>query len=279
MKTITLLGTITTITLLLFTNCKKSNSSTDEKKNRIKEISNSIESKTFLYDNDDRVTRINSSAGYSIRFTYSSTEIIAQAYFSNDQPDPQGKYSFTISNGLISSARKYLPNGAVVHEYGYYYDNQQRLSTVAFALKDFTGADSENHYYWLTYDAQNNLQQIAYKRSVDGDKADSASVVFTSFTDKSFITWENMGFDFFGKAAVGHQLQGQVPIPFVLVENIHPAEKAVKTIDTKKYQWNAGPSNWSLQSSGNVSRTGSEYQYNELGCYMEIVRASCRERV
>ena len=266
MNKIASIGMIGVVALLVFTGCKKNdnNPSSTEKINRVKKLSTGTENKVFLYDNDSRLVRINSSDGYSIRFTYSSSEIVMQIYSSNDQPDPQGKYSFTIANGLITSGRKYLPNGAVVHEYGYRYDNQQRLEAVTFNIKDFTGNNSETHNYQLTYDASDNLQQLIFKRSAAGVSSDSGSVTITYLSDKSFITWKNMGFDYFGKAPVGHQLQGQVAIPFSLVEKIHPAQKAVKTVETKNYQWNPGTKNWTLKSSDNQTHPETDYQYNEL---------------
>lgn len=264
MKKIASPGMIGIVALLLFSGCKKNDSSPAEKINRIKTLSTGTENKVFSYDNDSRLVRINSSDGYSIRFTYSSSEIVVQTYSSNDQPDPQGKYSFTIANGSITSGRKYLPNGAIVHEYEYQYDNQQRLQTVTFNIKDFTGSNSESHHYQLMYDAENNLQQLAFKRSASGVNTDSSSVAISFFSDRSFITWKNMGFDYFGKAAVGYQLQGQVAIPFSLVEKIYPAQKAVKTVDTKNYQWNPGTKIWSLKSSDNQAHPETDYQYNEL---------------
>jgi hypothetical protein len=251
--------------LLLFAACKKDkNDPSPEQVNRVREILGATEAKVFFYE-QDRLIRINSDAGYSIRFTYSPSEIIVQVYSSNDQPDPLGKYSFTLDNGRIASGRKYLPNGAVVHEYGYQYDNEQRLSSVTFSIKDFTGNDTENHSYQLVYDDGNNLQQLAFKRKVDGINSDSSSVTFTRFTGKSFITWKNMRFDYFGKAAVGHQLQGMVPIPFSLVDEFYPAQNAIKSVETKSCHWNPNSGNWSIQSLSSDTWSETDYQYNELG--------------
>lgn len=265
MKKIAAIGSIWVIGYFLLAGCKKSDSPPPEKLRRIRAITGTTETKTFLYDNEDRVTRINSSAGYSTRFTYSPTEIIVQDYFSNDQPDPQGKYSFTVENGRVASGRKYLSNGAVVHEYGYQYDGQQRLAAISFIIKDFTGSDAENHYYQLSYDAQDNLQQITFKRSLEGEDADSSSVTITWYTDKSFLTWKNMGFDVFGKIPVGHKVQGQVAIPFSLADNIYPAKNAIKLVDTKNYRWNPATGAWRFSSSQSGTRPETDYQYNVPG--------------
>jgi len=265
MKKIITIGVIGAIGFWVVAGCKKNNSSSNGKSDRVRIITGTTESRSFLYDNAARIVRINSSAGYSTRFTYLPAEIVVQDYFSNDQPDPQGKYSFTLQNGRITSGRKYLSTGAIVHEYVYRYDAQQRLATLSFNIKDFAGNDAENHNYQLTYDGEDNVQQITFKRSLAGVNADSSAVTITWYADKSFITWKNLGFDLFGKVPVGHQLQGQVAIPFSLAEKIFPTKKAVKAVDTKKYQWNPGTGSWGLQSSNNDTHPETDYQYDESG--------------
>lgn len=250
--------------------CKKDKTTKPEQAYRVKEIQNGAEHKTFLYDNANRVVRINFNGG-SYRFTYSSTDITAQVYFSNDNPDPSWKYIFDMANGRITGGRRYMPNGAIGREYTYEYDNQQRLTAIVMSLKDFTGDEDENHRYQFLYDGQSDFQQVIFTRKIKTanvlENADSTSVSLTWFTGKSFVTWKDMGFGFFGKATAAIEIQGleTIPFSFTFLEKIIPADRAAQSIETKKYKWNPADGSWSPASTNTHTFPETDYQYNEAG--------------
>jgi hypothetical protein len=250
--------------------CKKNNKDTppQEKPYRIKKIIDDPEQKVFSYDNKNRVTRIDFNGG-SFRFIYSNAEITAQTWFSNDTPDPNWKYIFQLEGGHITSGRRYLSNGGIGREYQYGYDNQQRLATLVMSLKDFTGAEDENHRYQFLYDAQNILQQVILVRKIKVvntlTNSDSTSATLTYFSDRSFITWKQLGFDLFGIATAGIEMQGfeTMPFSFTFPERIVPAGKAIKLIDTKKYKWDG--STWSPASTNSQTFSDADYQHDATG--------------
>lgn len=236
---------------------------------RVKGIQNSGEQKTFTYDNQDRITRIDFNGG-SYRFTYSPAEITAQVYFTNGTPDPSWKYVFTVANGRISNGRRYFPNGAISREYQYGYDNQQQLSTLVMSLKDFTGDEAENFRYQFFYDGQ-SLRRVALVRKIKNgsvlENADSSSGTFSYFTGKSFINWKQIGFNFFGAATAGIEFQGQetMPFSFTYLDQVVPSDKAVQIFDTKKYNWNPGTGTWNLLLSTTQTFVETNYEYNQTG--------------
>lgn len=270
MKTILLSG----IVLLVFFACKKDKDNDPPQPAgtyRIKSTTQGSDKKTFHYDADNRVDRINFNGG-SYRFTYSNTEINAQTYFEDGSPDPGWKYRFAINNNKIVNGFRYQTNGAISRDYTYGYDNETgNLVLAATRIFDFTGDVSEAHNYRFTYNADNNLETVNYlKRQKSGNKmqqSDSAAITLTYYTDKNFVTQKQMGFDFFGKRAGGIQLTGLETMPFSLLfqERIIPSEKAIQSIVTKKYSWNPGSNTWSVPLTGNQSFPGSDYTFNNNG--------------
>lgn len=238
---------------------------------RVKGIQNDTEYKNFEYDNEGRVSNIAFNNG-SFRFNYSGNEITVQTYFSNGTPDPNWKYLFTTEEGRIKKASRYLPNGAVGRNYFFEYDNAGQLWATYMSLLDFTGDEMENHRYYFLYDAQQQLNQVAYTRNnLSGNnivKADSASMIVSYYTDKPFIKWKQVGFDFFGPVSGGVQLTGLevIPFSFLFLENIIMSDKSVKSIATKKYTWNSTTTSWSEASANNKTYAETVYAYdsNEL---------------
>ena len=237
---------------------------------RIKSTLDGSDKKTFSYDNENRLTRIDFTGG-SYQITYSNVEIKAQTYFANGNPDPNWKYLFTLNSNRINGAFRYLPNGAIGRDYRFEYDSEGRLQLTVMRLFDFTGDASETHRYSFSYDAEHNLQQVAYTREIrDGatmKKADSVAAIISYYTGRVFIQWKQTGFDYFGKATGGIRLTGLdiVPFSFLFQENIILSEKAIQTTGTKKFFWNQGTSAWSQVSSDNQNYPESDYQYNDKG--------------
>jgi hypothetical protein len=251
--------------------CKKDNDTApQDKPYRVKEIQDGAEARVFSYDSENRISRINFNGGY-FRFTYTSSEITAQTYSSSDLPDPNWKYIFSTSSGRIISGRRYLPNGGIGREYEYVYDDQQRLTTAVMSLKDFTGAEAEHYRYRFFYDAQSLLQQVVLIRKIKTGasmvNSDSTSATLSYFTEKTFMTWKHLGFDFFGSTTAGIELQGMetMPFSFTFIEGIIPSGKAVKLIDTKKYKWNDGASTWSPASTSAPAFSEADYVHDATG--------------
>lgn len=237
---------------------------------RIKTIRDGAAEKIFLYDAGNRIARIDFSGG-SFRFVYSSAEITVQTYFSNNTPDPNWKYVFAVSGGRITGGRRYLPNGGIGREYHYAYDGQQRLSGLIMSLKNFTGEEDESHRYEFFYDAQSLMQRVAFTRkSRTGNglvNMDSSSASVSYFMDRSFINWKQMGFDFFGTATAGIEMQGMeiMPFSFTFTERIIPSDKAVKQIQTQKYRWDQGTNAWKIESTDMQTFSESEHEYSQAG--------------
>ncbi|MFT4019281.1 MAG: hypothetical protein QM668_20120 [Agriterribacter sp.] len=249
--------------------CKKNNGSqpAPDLPYRIKNIYNGSEYKNFTYDNQGRVSNIDFNNGY-YQFTYAANEITVQTYFSNGTPDPNWKYLFTTEGGKIKKGSRYLSNGAVGRNYFFEYNNTGQLWTIYMSLLDFTGDETEDHRYYFSYDAQQLLNQVTYTRdNWSGNnivKADSVSTAVTYYTEKPFIKWKQVGFDFFGSASGGIQLTGLeiIPFSFLFLENIIMSDKAVQSIDTKKYKWNSSTTSWSVASANNRAYSETDYEYN-----------------
>jgi len=256
----------------IYLSCKKGKENNPQpgQSYRIKSTIDGADKKTFSYDNENRLTRID-FAGGSFRIGYSNVEITAQTYFTNGNPDPNWKYMFTIHNGRINGGFRYLPNGGIGRDYRYEYDTDGRLQLAIMRLYDFTGDVSESHRYDFSYDGQNNLQQVIFTRGnrigTGIQKADSVSSIISYYNDRDFIKWKQTGFDFFGKVSGGIRLTGLeiIPFSFLFQENIIPSEKALQTLDSKKYQWNTTTQLWNQVSTVNQTWSQADYVYNNEG--------------
>lgn len=259
------------LVIIIFLSACKKNGGEDtpqDKPYRVKQIQNSGEQRSFTYDAENRITRIDFNGG-SFRFTYSGAEILAQTHFANNEVDLSWRYKFVVAGGRITGGARLMSNGAVGRTFLFEYDNQQRLSTAIMSLKNFTGDEDENSRYQFSYDAQNNLQQVIMVRKIKSGStlvnSDSTSATLTYFNNKSFITYKQLGFDFFGSATAAIQLQGMetIPFSFTFIENIVPSAKAVQLIDTKKYKWGDVNSTWSPASSSAPSFSETDYLHND----------------
>lgn len=250
--------------------CKKEGGNKHETAYRIKKIQNGAEYKNFTYDNQRRVSRIDFNTG-SFQFMYSTNEIVVQTYATDGAPDPNWKYVFATENGRIKKGTRYLSTGTIGRNYTYAYDDNNRLRLTYMSLKDFNGDEAEDHRYYFSYDAQNNVQQIAYTRAswIGSERVnnDSISASFGYYADKPFIKWKQVGFDFFGAATGGIQLQGLeiIPFSFLFLENLVLSEKAVQAIDTEKYKWNSLNKSWAAASTSSKTWTETDYGHNDEG--------------
>ena len=264
---------ILAVSTFSFVACKKGDKNTPPDTSshyRIRTTTEGSDKKTFSYDGINRLTRIDFDGGY-YQITYSNTEINAQVFFANGNPDPSWKYRFAVNNNHIVGGFRYMPNGSIGRDYRFDYDNDGRLQLTTMGLYDFTGDISEKHRYGFVYDGGNNLQQVHYTKELkDGNtmkKTDSISTAISYYTNKNFIKWKQTGFDFFGKVTGGVQLTGLEIIPFSFLhqERIIPTEKAVQKIDLKKYAWLQGSNSWSNALSATQNIPETDYVYNDKG--------------
>ena len=248
---------------IVVASCKK-----DKKDNpgdkRIVSVSDGSTAQLLAYDDQKRITRIDYNAAFSLRFEYSAAGVFIQQYGAGNTPDPDNKYDFTIVNGRITSGHKYLA-GQRVNNFSFGYDGQQRLTGIYISLR-FDGNEFESHFYELTYDAQNNVEEIAFRRRQDNENSDSMHLYKTYYDDKSFITWRDMGFDYFGSAAAGQEHLGYgIIVPFHLLSSVYPSQHALKTEESQRFSWNPITKKWVSQGGNNFTRPGTEYVHDENG--------------
>lgn len=261
---INILFSILTISVLLFS-CKKNNRGPDDKVQRIKSIADGSQATILEYDEQGRVIRLYYNASASLKFTYSPAGVNMQRLGSGDVPDPDRKTDFSMVNGRIVNGTEYLPDKRT-RKFSYAYDDPGRLNQVYIQLQ-YDGTTYETHHYKLAYDAQNNVAEINFIRKDNGgnDNSDSVHIVKTWY-DKKFITWNDLGFGFFGSAAFGQQHLGYgITVPFNMAANVNPANHALKTVTTDDYYWNPVTKKWIFQSTSNNTRPESDYGYDGSG--------------
>jgi hypothetical protein len=249
--------------VIIVVSCKK-----DKKDNpgdkRIVSVSDGVNAQLLAYDDLKRISRIDYNAAFSLRFEYSAAGVFIQQYGAGNTPDPDVKYDFTIVGGRITSGHKYLANQRV-NNFSYGYDGQQRLTSIYISLR-FDGNEFENHFYTITYDVQNNVEAIAFRRRQDNENSDSMYISQTYFEGKSFITWRDMGFDYFGSAAFGQEHLGYgIIVPFYLLSHVYPSQHALKSQNTQRFSWNPVTKKWIVQGSNNFIRQDTEYVHDANG--------------
>lgn len=261
MKTIFLLSFV----LLTVLSCKKNNAGPGEKSQRIKSISDGNQATLFEYDEQGRVIRLYYNASASLKYTYSPAGVNIQRLGSGDVPDADRKTDFTIVNGRITNGTEFLPDKRT-RKFNYVYDDPGRLTQVYIQLQ-YDGSTYETHNYKLAYDAQNNVAAINFVRKDNGGLDNSDSVYITkTWYDKKFITWDNLGFGFFGSAAFGQQHLGYgITVPFYMAASIYPANNALKTETEDNYYWNPVTKKWVFQSNNSYTRPESDYGYDGSG--------------
>lgn len=255
--------TLAFVTIILVVACKKDKNGGPGNQ-RISRILSGSEQQLFAYDNQKRITRIDYNAAFSLRFEYSAAGVFIQQYGAGDVPNPNRKYDFTIVNGKITSGHRYLEDKFVDNFY-YVYDEQQKLVTMIISRR-YDGTEYENHAYSLLFDAQKNVQGIAFKRKLDGKNSDSIFISKTYYP-QSFISWRDMGFDYFGSAPVAQSHLGYgIPMPFSIAGGaIYPSNNALKSEDDQYFTWNEVTKKWIPRAPNGFTRAESDYQYDNNG--------------
>lgn len=259
MKKLTLVLT----TIIMVAACKKDKNGGIANQ-RISRILSGSEQQLLAYDNQKRITRIDYNAANSLRFEYSAAGVFIQQYGAGDVPNPDRKYDFTIVNNKITSGHRYLP-GNFVDNFYYGYDEQEKLTTMTISRR-FDGTEYEQHTYSLLFDEQKNVQSVVFKRKTDNKNSDSIFISRTYYST-SFISWRDMGFDYFGSASVGQEHLGYgIVMPFsILGGAIYPGNHALKTSEYKQFTWNPVTSKWIPRAPSGYTRAESEYQYDNNG--------------
>ena len=245
--------------------CKKNKTGPNENAQRIRSISDGSQAEIFEYDAQGRVTRLYYNALASLKFTYSPAGVNIQRLGAGDVPDPDRATDFTIVNGRITYGVERMPN-KLARKFYYGYDDAGRLTQVSIQ-QQYDGMTDETHYYQLTYDAKNNVTHIGFVRKDNGgqDNADSISITKTWY-EKRFVSWGNMGFNYFGTAPCGQQHLGYgIAIPFSMAGYIYPGEHALKTETTDDYNWNALGRRWVFYRNSSFTVAEPDYEYDGNG--------------
>ncbi len=251
------------ILILCFISCKKDKNKSPGD-NRLHSISDgNFFTHYHSYDNQNRLTRIDFDAGSSLRFEYTGAGVLIQQY-NGETPNANMRYDLTLVNGRAVSGRQYLPANKL-NEYSYQYDGQQRLSYAEIQLKT-NSVTTEQHYYSFIYDTDNNIAEIRFKRKVGAKNEDSISLGKTYYTDKPFITWRDIGFDYFGAATVSVDNFGYgTNMPQLFGYTIRPLAHAPKSITHKIYIWSNNVSWIQLGATGEQAIPATQYAYDDRG--------------
>lgn len=250
--------------LFLLISCSKKGSSPIAAK-KIHTISDgSFFTRYYSYDEQKRLSRIDYDAGSSLRFTYSASGVSMQMY-NAEAPNPDAKYDLTLVNEKAVSGRQYIA-GNKVNEYSYTYDNEQRLVSAEISLKT-NNTVTARHFYSFQYDAQNNLMEVRFKSMAGNVKQDSISLAKIYYTDRSYISWKDLGFDHFGTTTVSVENFGYgTYMPQLFGQDFRPNKNALKATTLKNYAWDAGTATWkAIGFPGTSNYDTGIYQYNEAG--------------
>lgn len=254
------------LTCSILVACKKNDAgSGNGKKQRIRSISDGSSAQIFEYDNERRITRLYYNASYSLKFSYSPAGVNIQRLGSGDIPDPDRKYDFSIVNGRITNGTEYQPDKRT-RRFNYNYDEAGRMIHVGINLQ-YDGNTYETHRYTFEYDDRNNVKQVDFVRRDNGglDNSDSISIS-KGYYDRKFITWSDMGFDFFGTASAGQEHLGYgIVVPFSLASSIYPGSQALKGETSSRYYWNPVTKKWALNSTNSFTRNEADYTHDAGG--------------
>ncbi len=234
----------------------------------VSSISNGVSSaQLFSYDAQKRLIRTDYSAAFSLRFEYSGAGVLIQGYDGANNPVADSRYDFTIIGGKIANGNRYRP-GNITDKYYFEYDAQQRL-TQAIISKTFNGTENEQHRYWISYDAGNNVQSIGFRRTLQGKNDDSIHITRTYYENKSFIRWKDIGFDYFGSAAVGQPHLGYgITMPLFVISNYYPSEHALKSVAEENFHWNILTNKWVADAPNGYTRDENLYKYDQRGRFI-----------
>lgn len=223
----------------------------------------------FSYDNQKRLSRIDYDASTSLRVEYAADSILLQ-YYDGAAPNSQKKYVFNISNGRIVTGKDYKPGQATKNLF-YQYDNQQRLIEAGIRVMQPNGSLDRRFDCYFSYDAQHNMQELKFYSALSFKAMDSIQISRTYFQNRSFFTFKDIGFDYFGIASTGLYYEAMgiedvlIPLPFFTF-HIYPGTYAIKgeSIAGKARELLDLNSQWK-DASGGYMYSEDQHQYDQQG--------------
>lgn len=216
--------------VILLAACSKQNGSGQPDLNydeeRIASITIKDETRTavFTYDEQKRLSRIdyNYDDFLSLRFVYNGQTITAQ-YYKGAAPDPQReKYVFTLLNNRVVNSRMTNPNGSYNDTY-FDYDAQNRMTEIGFRSVSSDGSLGAKTDGYYSYSNTGNEQTFKLYGQWIGKQTDTITQTRAWHADKQFVSFSNLGFNYFGTAAAGfaHNIAGMMPViePFPFIRS------------------------------------------------------------
>ncbi len=236
---------------------------------RVRSILNGTSSEQiFTYDEQKRLIRLDRNALYSIRLTYSPAGVLIQGYDGANDPVPDNRSIFTIVGGKIVGGNQYRSNNEI-DKYSFEYDAQQRLNTVIIR-RTYNDIEESTNRYWISYDAQNNVAAISVRKEFQGQNDDSLYIARTYYNDKPYLLWKDIGFDYYGSAAIA-QLSffgDGLSLPLLLARDYHPSEHALKSLTQQNFSWNALTKKWIAGQSSTKTYDEGMYKYDQRGRFI-----------
>ena len=243
------------------TSCKKGSDGT-HKGNRISSISSPQFNHLYNYDAQNRLAGIDYSVSNHMKVEYSSSGIVFQWYDGAGNPTNQ-RMEMNLVNGRVQYIVETVNNHK--NEHSYYYDNEGRMNR-AQAKRTTIGNNQlqSNGEALFTWNGDRLIKTVHTLQDRDGVKTDSLIWDMSYYGDKKFITWDDVGFPYLGKAPLAGMSTGfgyRLPVTF-LSEGIVPSVTALKVVARKNYSYHSGQ--WQLTTSTS-DYPESYYQYDGQG--------------
>lgn len=253
---------------------------------RIASIRNKLngDNTAFTYDNEKRLSRIdfNSDGSSSVRFEYTLPTITVQ-YYTGAAPDiTREKYTFTTLNGMVANYRVTRPDGTIYDTF-FEYDNSNRIIEAGQRGISATGQLFMSMDCYISYNSQNNTQQVKIYGTWGFQETDSVTITRTFDPQNNYFIFHNIGFNYFGSFSIGiaYSIAGisDAILPFPFFTNrqeisdfpMTPAENAMVNTKTAGKSRNfSDPFNHSwVDISGEYQYPNSYYRYDDMGRLVE----------
>jgi len=245
--------------LLSASSCKKGSKDTASNGNRISSISSPSFNHIYSYDAQNRLAGIDYSISSHMKAVYSASGIVLQWYDGADNPVDH-RMEMNMVNGRVQNIVETVGNYEIEHSY--IYDNEGRMSHAQASRKRIDNNQLQNKGMALfTWNNDQLTKIVQTVQDRDGIKTDSIIWEMNYYDGKKFITWEDVGFSYFGKAPLAGMSTGfgyRLPITF-LSEGIVPSVAALKGVARKEYSYHAGQ--WQLSNSTSAYPE-NYYQYD-----------------
>ncbi len=239
--------------------CKKGSNNNAPNGSRISSINSPSFNHIYSYDEQNRLAAIDYSISSHMKAVYSASGIVLQWYDGNYNPTDH-RMEMNLVNGRVQHVVETVSN--YENEHSYLYDNEGRMSRAQASRKRIDNNQLQNKGEALFTWNDDRLTKVVHTvQDRDGIKTDSVIWEMNYYDGKKFITWEDVGFSYFGKTPLAGMATGfgyRLPVTF-LSEGIVPSVAAVKDVTQKKYYYHAGQ--WQLSSNTSVYPE-NYYQYD-----------------